>query len=112
MILTLVVFLPLVGALLTALMPREEEGLARAIGLGTSALTFVASLALVFGFDAAAPAFQFELTHPWVEELGIRYHVGIDGVSLWLVLLTTFLAPLTLLSATSAITKRVREFVM
>src|SRR5262249_19610701 len=111
-LLTLVVFLPLVGALLGLLIPREEEGLARALGLATSTVTFVASLGLLAGFDAQTAGFQLETNVPWADTVGIRYHIGIDGISLWLVLLTTFLTPITLLSATHAVSKKVREFVI
>src|SRR5262249_37371155 len=109
---TIIVLLPLAGALLAVLMPREEVGVARAIGLSTSAVTFLVSLGLLAGFDPQHAGFQLEKSLVWVESLGIRYHVGIDGISLWLVLLTTFLTPITLLSATSAVTKNVREFVV
>src|SRR5207245_2771324 len=81
-------------------------------GLAISSLTFVASLGILFGFDPGAGGFQLETRVNWIESLGIRYHVGVDGISLWLVLLTTFLVPITLLSATRAIHRRVREFVV
>jgi NADH-quinone oxidoreductase subunit M len=110
MILTIVVFLPLVGALLSALMPAEEEGTHRGIGLLAASATFVASLALLLGFDPAQKGFQLEQSNVWVASLGIRYHVGVDGISLWLVLLTTFLVPITLVSSGRAITRKVREF--
>jgi NADH-quinone oxidoreductase subunit M len=112
MLLTTVIFLPLLGALFAVLIPRSEETLARAIGLGTSCVAFIASLGLLSGFEPATAGFQHEVSIYWAESVGIRYHIGIDGISLWLVLLTTFLTPITLLSATHAVTRRVREFVI
>ena len=70
---------------------------------------FLLSLALVAGFQPT-PGMQFECLRPWIPTYGIRYHVGIDGLSLWLVILTTFLTPLALLGSWSSIHGRVREF--
>jgi len=111
-LLTLVIFLPLAGALLIGLLPREEEGLCRQAGLVGGVLTFLASLGILFGFDAGEGGFQLETNAPWVASLGISYHVGVDGISLWLVLLTTVLVPIVLLSAQKAIGKKVKEFVI
>ena len=111
-VLSIVLFLPLLGALVTLLIPREEEGIARAIGLCTSTLTFLVSLILLVAFEPKGAGFQLETSIPWAESIGLRYHIGIDGISLWLVLLTTFLAPITLLSAQKAVHAKVREFVI
>jgi NADH-quinone oxidoreductase subunit M len=110
MILSLVTFLPLCGALMLLIMPREEEGLLRGVAFTFALATFGVSL-LLLELDPAG-GFGFVVDHAWVPSLGIRYHLGVDGISLWLVLLTTFLVPVVLLSATSAITKKVREFVV
>ncbi|HET6438891.1 MAG TPA: NADH-quinone oxidoreductase subunit M [Anaeromyxobacter sp.] len=111
-LLTVVVFLPLFGALALALIPRDEVGQHRTVALSVSLATFVLSLWLWFGFDAAvqAPEFQFESSAPWMPSLGIGYHVGLDGVALLLVLLTTVLTPVVLLSSWKAISERVKEF--
>ncbi|MGH7356481.1 MAG: NADH-quinone oxidoreductase subunit M [Candidatus Rokuibacteriota bacterium] len=111
-VLTAVTFLPALGALLLALVPRRRETALRAGALGIASLTFVLSLALWFGFDADDPDFQFEEVARWIPSLGAGYHIGIDGISLLLVLLTTFLTPLSLLSAWRSIEERTKEFVL
>jgi NADH-quinone oxidoreductase subunit M len=111
-LLSIVTFLPLVGALLVAFLPKEEGKLARGIALWTTIVVFLVSLGLLGGFEAASPkAFQLETKVPWFASLGVSYHVGVDGVSLLLVLLTTFLMPIVVISATS-VTKRVKEFAL
>jgi NADH-quinone oxidoreductase subunit M len=110
MILGLVTFLPLVGALVLMLMPREEEDLLRGLGLFVSLATFALSLALLPGFKPTE--FNNVVDHAWVAALGIHFHLGVDGISLWLVLLTTFLVPIALLSSWNAVSKKVREFVI
>ncbi|HSD66834.1 MAG TPA: NADH-quinone oxidoreductase subunit M [Vicinamibacteria bacterium] len=108
---TLLVLLPVAGAVLVALTRRESERLQKTVGLAVSGATFAASLLLVTGFRDVA-ALQFEERRPWIAGWGVGYHVGVDGLSLWLVLLTTFLTPLCLLGSWSSIEKRVREFVV
>ena len=114
-ILTLLVALPLAGALLllacpTATAPRTTPSAWTA--LGVSLLTFLLSLALWAGFDAsaAAPAFQAVERHAWIPTFGIDYYVGIDGISLMLLVLTTFLTPIALLSSWEGIHERVKAF--
>ena len=113
-LLTVVTFLPLLGALALVMVPRDEAGQLRAIALGTSLLAFALSLALWFGFDAApgAPEFQFELMVPWMPSIGIGFHVGLDGVALLLYMLTTVLTPIVILSAWTAVDERVKEFMI
>jgi NADH-quinone oxidoreductase subunit M len=108
---SLLVFLPVLGAALVALVPRANEGLQKTLGLATSGITFVLSLLLVSGFRDLA-TMQFVERRPWIPAWGISYHVGVDGLSLWLVILTTFLTPLCLLGSWTSIDKRVREFVV
>jgi NADH-quinone oxidoreductase subunit M len=107
-----VTLLPLFGAGLVMLVPREEESIHRGLGLATAIITFVVSLLILPDFDAAQAGFQLQVDKEWIAPLGIRFHLGIDGISLWLVLLTTFLMPLTLLSpqAIGIRNIRVREF--
>jgi len=111
-VLTLVTFLPAAGALLLVCVPRRADAAHKAIGLAVAVLAFVASLPLWFGFDAEDAEYQFEEFADWVPTLGAAYHIGIDGISLLLVLLTTFLTPLALLSAWRAIEERTKEFVI
>jgi NADH-quinone oxidoreductase subunit M len=108
-LLTALVFLPVAGAILIALVPRQAVRAHKLLGLGLTTVLFVMSLALVRHFQPA-PGMQFEVARAWIPSLGISYHVGVDGISLWLVILTTFLTPIALLGSWSSITDRVREF--
>src|SRR5215813_12691626 len=96
LILTLVTFTPLIGAVLLIFFPRRDRDI-RVFALVISLLTFVLSLHLPAHFDRTQPGFQFELNHAWIPTPNIHYHLGVDGVSMWLVVLTTFLAPLCVL---------------
>ena len=108
-LLSLLVFLPALGAVGIALSRREAVGLQRLLGLGFSGVTFLFSLLLLPRFQPVA-AMQLEERGAWFPAYGISYHVGIDGISLWLLLLTTLLTPLALLGSWSSIRDRVREF--
>jgi NADH-quinone oxidoreductase subunit M len=110
-LLTLLVFLPVAGAVLVALTRRESEALHKGLGLAVSAAAFFLSLGLVARFEDV-PGMQFVETAPWIPSWGISYSVGVDGLSLWLVILTTFLTPLALLGSWTSIHDRVREFVV
>jgi NADH-quinone oxidoreductase subunit M len=113
-ILAWITILPLAGAALTMLVPKDEEAIARGIGLTVTIATFLVSLLILGDFDSAKAGFQLEVNKVWVESLGIHFHLGIDGISLWLVLLTTFMVPLTLFSpqAIGLRNIRVREFIV
>ena len=113
-ILSIVIFLPLAGALLCAFLPGNEPTQHRGVALTFSLAALFVSLALWFGFDAsaAAPEFQFETKLPWISSLGIGYHVGLDGVALLLLMLTTALTPIVILSTFTAVTERVKEFMI
>jgi len=109
-ILTIVTFTPAAGALVLMLMPRNDR-LLRWTALIVSLLTFAFSMHLVRFFDYSQHGFQrqFDTNHPWIGQL-IRYHLGVDGISLWLVLLTTLLVPLSILVSWKSIHDRVKEF--
>ncbi len=111
-LLAAVLFLPAAGALLLTLFPVQDHTNLKATALGISVITFLLSLGLWFGFDRGAVGFQFATDAPWIPEFGIGFRIGVDGISLVLVLLTTFLCPLTLLGAWTAIDKRVKEFLV
>jgi NADH-quinone oxidoreductase subunit M len=108
-ILTLVTFLPLAGALLLMILPRRDRDI-RAFALLVSLADFLASLHLPAHFHRSSGAFQFEINRLWIARPEIHYHVGVDGISLWLVLLTTFLTPLCVLISWRSIHDRVKEF--
>src|SRR3954452_5767345 len=113
-ILAWITLLPLAGAALVMLVPKDEESVARGIGLTISITTFLVSLLILGDFDGAKAGFQLEVNKVWVPSLGINFHLGIDGISLWLVLLTTFMVPLTLFSpqAIGLRNIRLREFIV
>lgn len=90
-ILSLVTFLPLLGALLMLCVPATFPKVCKALALGVTAVTFVLSILVVLAFRPATYHFQLVEFIPWIYDLGIHYRVGIDGISVWLVALTTFL---------------------
>ncbi|MGB7296109.1 MAG: NADH-quinone oxidoreductase subunit M, partial [Candidatus Aminicenantales bacterium] len=108
-ILSLVTFLPLAGAVLMIFVPKEKTNLHRYLALIFTLVTFVVSLALYFNFDGAVADPQFVEKTGWLG-YGINYHLGVDGISLWLILLTTFLMPIVILSSWTYIQKRVKEY--
>src|SRR6058998_388853 len=111
-LLTLVTFLPGAAGLALLFVPRRSVGVLRVASLAITVVTFVLSLPLYFGFDGDISGYQFEENRPWMPTLGAAYHVGIDGISLLLVLLTTFLMPLALASAWGVIEDRLKEFMV
>ncbi len=108
-ILTLVTFAPLAGGLLLMFFPRRDRDI-RIFALVVSLLTFVLSLHLPVHFHRGQTDFQFVVDRPWVSTPNIHYHMGIDGISLWLVILTTFLTPLCVLISWNSIHERAKEF--
>jgi NADH-quinone oxidoreductase subunit M len=111
-LLTAVTFLPAAGALVLALVPSGRAAVHRMAGLVVTLLTLAASLPLWARFDPDSADVQFEVVHRWMPSLGASFHLGIDGISLLLVLLTTLLTPIALASAWHAIEDRTKEFVI
>jgi NADH-quinone oxidoreductase subunit M len=114
-ILTLLIALPIAGSLALLALPNRDGSKDQTMRLGALAIslvTLVASLFLWAAFDqsAGAPAFQFVERHAWIPTFGIEYSLGLDGISLMLVVLTTFLTPIALLSSWEGIHERVKEF--
>ncbi len=103
---TLTILTPLVGALLLALAPRARERDVRAVGLVTSLATFAASLWLLASFDRTNPDLQLAESYTWIPSIGARFAFAVDGVSLVLILLTTFLVPIVLAASWSSIDDR------
>lgn len=108
MLLTTLIFLPLVFALIVGFLPKESW--VRPVSLGLSLIHFALSLALFYRFDPSKSTLQLTEWAPWVPTFGISYFVGIDGISFWLVILSTFLTPVVVLGSWTAITERVRMF--
>ena len=108
-ILTLILLVPLAGAILVALLPDRFK-LPNWITLLTTLATFVLTLHLPAHFIAGQPGFQFEVNIPWIENPAIFYHVGVDGLSLWLVVLVGLLAPIGVVASWKAIQTRRKVF--
>ena len=110
-LLQIVIFLPLAGFLLTMLFPKEKQDAIRWFALILSLITFVLSLGLIGPFWFNNPGgYVFQTDVPWIETPAIRYHVAVDGLSLWLVILSTLLTPICVLISWRYISKRVKEF--
>ncbi len=101
---------PLIGALLLLFIDKQKTAAIKYLGLAFTLIAFIISLVLYFNFDASNSNFQFTHKIQWIDNLNISYNVGIDGLSLLLVLLTTFITPLTLISSWSSIQKKIKEF--
>jgi len=113
-ILSVTTFLPLAGALFIALMRNDAEAEsrnARWVALYTTVITFAISLVLVWRFDTGSPDFQFIEKRPWLAGT-ISYHMGVDGISLPFVILTTALMPLCIIASWGAIQQRVKEYMI
>jgi NADH-quinone oxidoreductase subunit M len=116
LLLTLVTFLPLLGAAIIFVFIRGEEAEvarnSRQMALWTSLVTFLLSLFVWFDFERGSAAFQMVEKYDWIPSLGISYHMGVDGISMMFVLLSTLLTPLCVLSSWEAITSRVKEYMI
>nr|YP_009647128.1 NADH dehydrogenase subunit 4 [Chloropicon maureeniae]QBX98809.1 NADH dehydrogenase subunit 4 [Chloropicon maureeniae] len=104
------ILLPLVGSFLLFLIPSSSKTLARVIALTTSGVTFVYSLVIWILFDSSTAKFQFVYEAPWIGTSNIHLTLGIDGISLFFVILTTFLTPLCILVAWASVQEKVREY--
>jgi NADH-quinone oxidoreductase subunit M len=107
-----VVFLPLLGVALLLLVDRRREATIKGLAFGVSLVTLFVSLLLYRDFQLTVPGMQFVERTPWITGLGAEYHVGVDGISLLLVLLTTFLTAVAILSSYTAITRSVKEYMI
>lgn len=112
-ILSILTFLPLAGAAFILIMRGDDEVVAngaRKMALWTSLITFTLSLFLWFNFDQSTAAFQFVERYQWITDYNITYYLGLDGISLLFVLLTTLLTPVCVLASWDNIKSRVKEF--
>nr|CRH07494.1 NADH-quinone oxidoreductase chain M (NADH dehydrogenase I, chain M) (NDH-1, chain M) [Candidatus Magnetococcus massalia] len=109
--LSLVTFLPLIGALvILAAVHRDNANLARLIAMGVSSLTFVISLVIYAQFDPSTHEFQFVEELAWLPAIGIHYRMGVDGISFPFVMLTALLTPICILASWDSIQKKVKEY--
>lgn len=116
-ILTVITFLPLLGALVIALYGRSSDGNSeglKKIAIGFTIVNFLLALPIAVLFDSSVASYQFTGHARWIDAAGLRvsYFVGIDGISIWLVMLTTLIMPIALLASYTSITKRVREYLV
>jgi NADH-quinone oxidoreductase subunit M len=112
-LLSLTTFLPVLGVLLLLFIPKDSKGMLRNVAFATTVVTFLVSLPIMFGFQSNAE-FQFVENVPWIAAgpFVMRYFVGIDGISLWLVILTTFIMPIAVLSTYTAVEEKVKEYMI
>jgi NADH-quinone oxidoreductase subunit M len=113
-ILSTFLWLPIAGAIILAFFPKTAQTAVKGFGLAISVATFVISLGVLRGWDDTRATFQFVENIPWIPQWGINYSLGIDGISLWLVLLTTFLVPLIFLAGWNnhTLDKHPKEYVI
>ena len=113
-ILSFVIFIPAAAGLLLFCLPRGRDGLIRSASLVAALLNLVISAFLWTGYDPSVDLdttpFQFAESAEWIPSLGVGYRVGIDGISLFLVLLTTLITPIAILGSWSGVKDRIREF--
>ncbi len=109
-ILTVILFTPLVGALVLLLVPRSSENMHRILGNLFALVGLLLSLPLVSRFQIGVPGYQFRETAEWIPSIGAHYSLGIDGISYLLVMLTTVLGAISILSSWSAIKMRTKEY--
>jgi NADH-quinone oxidoreductase subunit M len=112
-LLSLTTFLPILGVLLLLFIPKDSKPVLRSVALAVTVLTFLVSLPILTGFQSNAE-FQFVENVPWIAagSFAMRYNVGIDGISLWLVILTTFIMPIAVLSTWTAVEEKVKEYMI
>ncbi|MCC6277001.1 MAG: NADH-quinone oxidoreductase subunit M [Oligoflexia bacterium] len=106
--LSFLIFFPVLAALIVALIPTDRAS--RLAALVFSGIQFFVSLLLLKDYDSSSAALQFVEVYKWIPSFGIQYFLGLDGISLWLVLLTTFLTPLTILASWNSISEKVKSF--
>lgn len=108
-LLTSLIVIPAAGAVLVALLPRNQDGLIRLVGLVFSIAAAVVTVFIAIDFKAGADGFQFLSSYDWIREFGISWKLGVDGISLWLVVLTGILFPIAIVGPT--VKKDVKSYI-
>lgn len=111
-LLSILIILPLIGAVTLFIVPRQRVDLLRLFTLALTVLVFILSVPLFINFDNSSAHFQFVEKREWLPSLGASFHVGVDGISLLMTLLTTLLTPLVILSSWTGIRDRIKEYMM
>jgi NADH-quinone oxidoreductase subunit M len=109
-LLDITLLLPLVGFLVTLFIPRSSPSTVRTFTVAWALITFAVSIGLICSFNSDAAGLQFENNFIWIANPEIHYHVGIDGISLWLIILSTFLTPIAIMLSWRAVKERPKEF--
>jgi NADH-quinone oxidoreductase subunit M len=110
-LLSLAIWLPIIsGGLLLALGRDEHAGAVRWLALVAAVASFVVTIPLITGFDASTAAMQFQETQPWIERFNVFYRLGVDGISVWFVLLTAFITIIVVIAAWEVVTERVNQY--
>jgi NADH-quinone oxidoreductase subunit M len=110
-LLSVAIWLPVaVGALLLAIGRDEHAGVVRWVALLGAIAAFLVTIPLITGFDGGSAALQFQESMPWIERLNVRYHLGVDGISVWFVLLTAFITVVVVIAGWEVITERVNQY--
>ena len=109
-LLSIILFLPILGSVLLLFINKKNENLIRYFGLAISVIVFILSLIIYSNYNNNSGEFQFLFKVSWISNLNISFFIGIDGMSMLLILLTAFITPLTLISSWSSIQKNVKEF--
>ena len=109
-LLSLVIWIPILAGIVLLLLGDKRNGVAKWFALGVSGLTFVLSLPLYGGFDTATWTMQFVELMPWIETFNVNYHLGIDGISLPLIILTTFITPLVIIAGWEVIQYKMNQY--
>ena len=110
-LLSVAIWLPVaVGALLLAIGRDEHAGVVRWVALLGAIAAFLVTIPLITGFDGNTAALQFTENLPWIERLNVRYHLGVDGISVWFVLLTAFITVVVVIAGWEVITERVNQY--
>ncbi|MGO3125524.1 MAG: NADH-quinone oxidoreductase subunit M [Advenella sp.] len=109
--LSLAIFVPIVAGILVLIMGSDERAdFTRKLALFGSVISFLVTLPVYFGFDGSTAQMQFVEKTPWIDAFSATYHLGVDGISMWLVLLTSFITVIVVLAGWEVITKRVAQY--
>ena len=110
-LLSVAIWMPIAfGVLLLALGREENAGTVRWIALAGALLSFLVTIPLITGFDAGTAAMQFQENLAWIERFNVRYHLGVDGISVWFVLLTAFITIIVVIAGWEVITERAHQY--
>jgi len=111
-IISLVTFFPIFGALILMFIDKEAKDTIRGTAMVFAMIEFFISLPIIFAFQSGTADMQFVERYTWVKSAGLSYFIGLDGISLWIFMLTTFLTPICVLCSWTYIQKRVKEFMI